>query len=231
MKIIILTLFPNLFTPFLETSIIGRATKQDRVDFEVVDLRQFGKGEHKTVDDRPFGGGAGMILKADILAKAWHSINNKQNKKFHTILTSASGLTYNQSKAQQLSRLDSILIICGHYEGVDQRFIDKYVDEEVSIGDYVLTGGEIPALVIVDSIVRLLPNVFKKAVATAEESFSEQLAGLLEYPQYTRPLVFEGRKVPKTLLSGNHAQIRKWRRDYSFKKTRSQRPDLLETVN
>ncbi|MFH0937166.1 MAG: tRNA (guanosine(37)-N1)-methyltransferase TrmD [Candidatus Daviesbacteria bacterium] len=226
MKISILTLFPNLFSEFLKTSILGRASKKGLVKYEVIDLRQFGEGKHQVVDGRPFGGGAGMIFKADILAKALKSIQPfTKNYKPLTILMSASGKTYNQSQAWNFSKLDHLIIVCGHYEGVDQRFIDKYVDEEISIGDYVLTGGEIPALVVVDSIVRLIPEVLKKSEAVLEESFSE---GLLEYPQYTRPEFFEGEKVPEILLSGNHQEIRKWRQQQSLEKTKQIRPDLLK---
>ncbi|MBI4038198.1 tRNA (guanosine(37)-N1)-methyltransferase TrmD [Candidatus Daviesbacteria bacterium] len=220
MRISIITLFPEVFDPILHSSILKRAQKKGLVEFELINLRDFGEGKHKVVDDRPFGGGAGMILRADILTKALKSIN--QGK---VILTSASGKTYKQAVAQKLSKLDHIIIVCGHYEGVDQRFIDIYIDEEISIGDYVLTGGEIPAMVIVDSVVRLIPGVLEKPEATQNESFSQ---GLLEYPQYTRPEEFEGEKVPKVLLSGNHAEIAKWRNKKSLAKTKKIRPDLLK---
>lgn len=234
MKITVITLFPELFLSFFSTSIIGRAVKKGLVKYEVVDLRQFGEGKHQIVDDRPFGGGPGMILKADALAKAWHSIPQPStiNHKPYTILMSASGTTFKQAKAQALSQLKHLIIICGHYEGVDQRFVDKYVDKEISIGDYVLTGGELPALVVIDAVVRLLPGVLKKPEAITEESFSNfQLSNsnfqLLEYPQYTRPENFEGKKVPEVLLSGNHQEITKWRRKKSLEKTQKFRPDLL----
>ncbi|MCL4367042.1 tRNA (guanosine(37)-N1)-methyltransferase TrmD [Patescibacteria group bacterium] len=220
MKINIVTLFPKQFMPFLETSIVGRAVKQHKVEFNLIDLRQFGEGKHQIVDDRPFGGGPGMILKADILAKAVKSLPYKP----YTLLMSASGKPYNQQLAQQFSQLPELLIIAGHYEGVDQRFVDKYVNEEISIGDYVLTGGEIPTMVIADSIVRLIPGVLKKAEATEQESFSHNL---LEYPQYTRPENFEGAKVPPVLLSGHHQQIKQWQKQQSEEKTTHLRPDLL----
>lgn len=228
MKISLITLFPEVFDPILNTSILKRAQKKGLVEFELINLRDFGEGIHKLVDDRPYGGGAGMILRADILAKALSSIVNRQsfskNEKRKTILMSASGTPFKQSKAQELSELKHLIIICGHYEGVDQRFIDKYVDEEISIGDYVLTGGEIPAMTIADSITRLIPGVLEKPEATVEESFS---INLLEYPHFTRPEEFEGEKVPEILLSGNHAEIKKWRNQESINKTKKIRPDLL----
>lgn len=230
MKISIITLFPEVFEPTLNSSILKRAQKKGLVEFELINLREFGEGKHKQVDDRPYGGGAGMILKADILAKAIHKIRSHLTPiesgltSGKVVLMSASGTSYKQSKARQLSKLNHIIIICGHYEGIDQRFVDKYVDEEISIGDYVLTGGEVPAMVIVDSITRIIPGVLKKLEATADESFSAQL---LEYPHYTRPEEFEGEKVPEVLLSGNHTEIKKWRSQKSLEKTKKIRPDLL----
>lgn len=226
MKISIITLFPEVFEPILNSSILKRAQKKGLVEFELVNLRDFGEGKHKIVDGRPYGGGAGMILRTDILAKAVHKVrsHSSSGNTDRVILTSASGKPCIQTKARELSKLNHLIIICGHYEGVDQRFTDKYIDEEISIGDYVLTGGEIPAMVIVDSITRLIPKVLEKPEATANESFSE---GLLEYPQYTRPEEFEGKKVPEVLLSGNHAEIKKWRSQKSLEKTKKIRPDLL----
>jgi len=228
MKISIITLFPEVFEPILNTSILKRAQKKGKVSFELINLRDFGEGKHKIVDDRPYGGGAGMILKAAILAKALP-------KNGHIVLTSASGKPYKQAKAKEFSKLDHLVIVCGHYEGVDQRFIDKYVDEEISIGDYVLTGGEIPAMVIIDSITRLIPGVLEKPEAIENESFSNYTLDarrytLLEYPHYTRPEVFEGKKVPKVLLSGNHGEIAKWRTQKSLAKTKKVRPDLLKKL-
>lgn len=223
MKISIITLFPQVFDPILNTSILKRAQQKGKVKFELINLRDFGEGKHQIVDDRPYGGGAGMVLRADILAKALTKITDRQ-KLSKIILTSAAGKPYRQARAREFSKLDHLIIVCGHYEGIDQRFIEKFVDEEISIGDYVLTGGEIPAMVIADSIVRLIPGVLEKPEATQNESFSE---GLLEYPQYTRPEVFEGQKVPKVLLSGNHKEIAEWRQKKSLEKTRKVRPDLL----
>lgn len=229
MKISIITLFPGVFDPILNSSILKRAQKKGLVEFELVNLRQFGEGRHQVVDDKPYGGGAGMVLKADILAKALQSITNKSAAgTSRVVLTSASGHPYKQKTAQKLSKLQHLIIVCGHYEGVDQRFIDSYVNEEISIGDYVLTGGEVPAMVIVDSITRLIPKVLEKPEATINESFSE---GLLEHPQYTRPENFEGKKVPEVLLSGNHGEVEKWRSKKSLEKTKKIRPDLLDKSN
>ena len=221
MKLSIITLFPEVFEPILNSSILKRAQKKGLVEFELVNLRDFGEGKHLLVDNRPYGGGVGMILRADILTKALNSLD-----KGYVILTSASGKQFRQSEARKLSKIDHLIIICGHYEGVDQRFIDKYVDEEISVGDYVLTGGEIPTMIIVDSITRLIPGVLKEK-ATVNESFTENL---LEEPQYTRPEEFEGLKVPEVLLSGNHGKISLWRKAQAQDKTKKVRPDLLKRV-
>ena len=230
MKFSIITLFPEVFEPILNSSILKRAQKKGLVKFELVNLRDFGEGKHKIVDGRPYGGGVGMLLRADILAKAVHKVRSHltSGNTDRVILTSASGKPYNQTKARKLSKLNHLTIICGHYEGVDQRFTDKYVNEEISIGDYVLTGGEIPTMVIVDSITRLIPGVLEKPEATLNESFS---TNLLEYPQYTRPKECEGKQVPEVLLSGNHGEIKKWRAQKSFAKTKRVRPDLLKNAS
>lgn len=248
MKISIITLFPEVFDPILNSSILKRAQAKNKIEFELINLREFGEGKHQVVDGRPYGGGAGMILRADILTKALtKATGNRQQvedselppKAFRlkpkTILTSASGKPYKQKDAQRLSKLDHLVIVCGHYEGVDQRFIDNYIDEEISIGDYVLTGGEIPAMVIVDSITRLIPDVLKKPEATQEESFSNFTLNakrytLVEYPHYTRPDVFEGKMVPGILKSGDHKAVENWRREEGFKKTKKVRPDLLSST-
>lgn len=221
MKISIITLFPSQIKETLETSMLGRAQKQSLVDFQIIDLRSFGEGVHQVVDGRPYGGGPGMLFRADILVKAWKSIKGKK----YTILTSPSGKQFNQAKARELANIKHLVIICGHYEGVDQRFIDKYVDEEISIGDYVLTGGELPALVITDAVTRLIPGVLKKEEASVEESFT---GNLLEHPQYTRPEVFEGMKVPEVLLSGHHGNVDAWKKEQSLEKTSKLRPDILK---
>jgi len=230
MKISIITLFPKVFDPILNSSILKRAQTKGKVEFELINLRDFGEGKHLLVDDRPYGGGAGMVLRADVLAKALTytikiSRSRKNDDNMKVILASASGKSYNQKKARELSKLDHLILVCGHYEGVDQRFIDKYVDQEISIGDYVLTGGEIPAMIIADSIVRLIPGVLEKKEAIVNESFTENL---LEGPQYTRPDEFDDQKVPQVLLSGNHGEIDKWREQKSLEKTKKFRPDLMK---
>ena len=224
-----------MFKEVLNTSILGRAQKKGKVSFELINLREFGEGVHQIVDGRPYGGGAGMILRADILAKAVKSVTNtsRSRRVCHIILTSASGKPYKQADARRLSKLDHIIIVCGHYEGVDQRFIEKFVSEEISIGDFVLTGGEIPAMAIADSVTRLIPGVLKKPEAVINESFSytehrTPNTQLLEGPQYTKPDDFEGLKVPKILLSGNHGEVDKWRKEQAVKKTKKVRPDLIK---
>jgi tRNA (guanine37-N1)-methyltransferase len=221
-QIVIVSLFPEIFTPIFNSSIIGRAQKKGLVTFSYINIREFGLGPHQVVDDKPYGGGVGMVFRADVLAKALDSVQKVDNSK--TILMSASGRSYLQKKAQDFSRLDQLIIVCGHYEGVDQRFIDHYIDEEITIGDYVLTGGEIPAMVVADSIIRLIPGVLEKPEATVDESFTDE--SLLEYPHYTRPEEFNGQKVPDVLLSGNHQKIKDWRTKKAHEKTRTVRPDL-----
>lgn len=232
MKISIITLFPEVFETYLNTSILGRAKKKGKVEFEFINLRDFGEGKHQVVDGRPYGGGPGMVLRADILAKALKkAIGSRQQAT--VILTSASGKPYKQSDARRLSKAKHLILVCGHYEGVDQRFIDKYVDEEVSIGDFVLTGGELPTMVIIDSIVRLIPGVLEKPEAVENESYSRYTINdkpytLLEGPQYTRPDEFEGEPVPEILKSGHHAEVEKWHKAQSLKKTKKVRSDLIQ---
>lgn len=223
MKITVLTLFPEVFSQVLDSSILGRARRKGLINFEFINIRSFARDRHQSVDDRPYGGGVGMILKPDVLSRALKSII-QQVKHSHIVLMSASGTPFRQPKAKEFARLNHLIIICGRYEGIDQRFIDKYVSEELSIGDYVLTGGEIPAMVVIDSVARLLPGVIEKNKAILDESFTDNL---LEYPQYTRPEIFEGEKVPEVLLSGDHRKIEQWRREQALDKTKAIRPDLL----
>jgi tRNA (guanine37-N1)-methyltransferase len=206
-KIDILTLFPDMFAGPFDSSIIKRAESRDLIKVEVHDLRKWGEGERRNVDDRPYGGGVGMLLRVDIIDNALKELQTKNSK---VILLDATGEKYTQAKARKFSKLDHIILIAGHYEGVDHRVHEKLVDEVISIGDYVLTGGEIPAMAIVDSIIRLIPGVLGKDESSIDESHKEP--GYLEYPQYTRPEVYRGWKVPKVLLSGNHAEIDKWRK-------------------
>ena len=223
----IITLFPEMLVSTLETSILGRAQKKGLVDFHFYNLRDYGKGKYHQVDDVPYGGGAGMVMMAEPLAAAIQDSKfkiqsdwGKQKAESRTqnlipnspvVYLSAQGKRFTQAKAEKLAKLDSMILICGHYEGIDQRVIDLYVDEEISIGDYVLTGGELPALVLVDAVSRLQPGVLGSDESSAEESFSKKLKRKKEYPHYTRPEVFEGLKVPDVLLSGHHAKIKEWR--------------------
>lgn len=215
-----LTLFPEMFD-CLKQSIIGRAIENENIELNLVNIRDFSKDKHKKVDDTPYGGGAGMVMKADVVYDAYKSLKNDDAK---VIYMSPQGQTLNQKKVEELSKYEHLIILCGHYEGIDQRVIDKIVDEEISIGDYVLTGGEIPAMVLIDSVSRYAEGVISKE-SIEEESFTN---GLLEYPQYTRPEVFEGEKVPDVLLSGNHQNIAKWRKEEALKITKIKRPDLLK---
>lgn len=220
MKITILSLFPDSFTGFTGSSIIGRAQKNRLVSIETVNLRDFAKDSYGSVDDKPYGGGIGMVLRVDILASAIKSVREKDST---VILLTPQGQVFSQALAKKLSQIKHLVLVAGHYEGFDERVRD-YVDLELSIGDYILTGGELPAAVITEAVVRLIPGVLGKDESVAEESFSE---GLLEYPQYTRPEQFEGKDVPPVLLSGNHAEIKKWRQEQSLEKTKKRRPDLL----
>ena len=232
MKIDILTLFPDMFAGPFDTSMLKKAKDKGLTEINIHNLRNWSKDKHKTVDDRPFGGGKGMVIRVDVVNDALYDLKGKKQKKgLRTILLSPQGKTFNQKKALELSKLDNLILIAGHYEGFDERIKDHLVDEEISIGDYVLTGGEIPAMVIVDSVVRLLPGVLDSE-ATENESFSQpkgdkSSSPLLDYPQYTRPENFKGWKVPEVLLSGNHKEIEKFRRDKALEKTKILRPDLV----
>ena len=219
MKFDVLTPFPEMFST-LEQSIIGKAIEKQLIEINLTNIRDFSKDKHKKVDDTPYGGGAGMIMKPDVVYDAYNSIKSKNAK---VIYMSPQGKTLNQKKVEELSKEKHLIILCGHYEGIDQRVIDKIVDEEISIGDYILTGGEIPAMVLIDSVSRYVTGVLNEQ-SIKDESFSN---GLLEYPQYTRPEVFEGMKVPEILLSGHHENIEKWRKNKSLEITKKKRPELL----
>lgn len=221
MKIDVLTLFPNSFSPLSE-SIIGRARENGKLEVNIVDIRNFSKDKHKKCDDTPYGGGEGMVMTPQPL---WDSISSVKTQSSHIIYMSPKGKTLTQKKVEELSQKEHLILVCGHYEGIDQRIIDHFVDEEISIGDYVLTGGELPAMVLVDSVARLKPDVLGNENSAQNETFANNL---LEYPQYTKPSEYNGLKVPEVLLSGNHAEIAKWREKQSLFLTKQRRPDLLK---
>src|SRR5689334_2072964 len=221
MKIDVLTLFPAMFAGPLDESIVKRARQAGLLDLNIHNLRDYAHDRHKTVDDRPFGGGPGMLLKPEPLFEAVEALAREKTR---VVLLSPAGRTFNQAIARELAQLDDLLLISGHYEGFDERVREHLADDELSIGDYVLTNGALPAMVIIDAVTRLLPGALGDDTSSHEESFSH---GLLEYPQYTRPADFRGMKVPEVLLSGNHAQIAKWRAEQSSARTKERRPDLL----
>ncbi len=220
MKFDVLTLFPQMFEP-LKQSIIGRAVKNNKMEINLINIRDFSKDKHKKVDDTVYGGGAGMLIKPDVVWDAYNSIKSEKSK---VIYLTPQGKTLSQGKVEELSKEEHLILLCGHYEGIDQRVLDKIVDEEISIGDYVLTGGEIPAMVLIDSVSRYIDGVLAND-SVSEESFAN---GLLEYPQYTRPEEFLGIKVPEVLQSGHHENIKKWRRKEAIKVTYIKRPELLK---
>jgi tRNA (guanine37-N1)-methyltransferase len=224
MRFDVLTLFPELFSSFLKETILGRAVKAGLVDIRLVNIRSFAKGRHLVTDDRPFGGGEGMVMKPGPISRALESIDRTKDRSLVLLLT-PQGRTFDQPLAWELSRMEQIILICGRYEGVDERILTSSVDLELSIGDYVLSGGEMAAMVVMDAVSRLVPGVLGGERSTQEDSFEE---GLLEYPQYTRPRVFKNQEVPAILLSGDHEKIRVWRRTESLKRTLKRRPDLLE---
>lgn len=222
MKFDVLTLFPEMFEP-LKQSIIKRAAEKKLIDINLVNIRDFSEDKHNKVDDTPYGGGAGMLMKPDVVDRAYNSVKSENAK---VIYLTPQGKTLNQKIVKDLSKQEHLILLCGHYEGIDQRVLDKIVDEEISIGDYVLTGGELPAMVLIDSVSRYVEGVLSDG-STDEESFSN---GLLEYPQYTRPEVFNDVKVPDVLISGHHENIRKWRRERSLENTFKKRPEMLENI-
>ena len=226
MRIDIISLFPNMFSGPFDESIIKRAMERNIVSIVIHNLRDWGLGKHKMVDDYPFGGGAGMVMKPEPIFEAVDAVRaGSGNTSVPVILLTPQGRVFNQKIAAELADLDRFIIICGHYEGIDERVREHLAADEISIGDYVLTGGELAAMVIVDAVVRQLPGVLGSDESASDESHT---AGLLEYPQYTRPQTYRGWEVPEILLSGNHAQIAKWRREQSILRTFMRRPDLLE---
>ncbi|WP_078380918.1 tRNA (guanosine(37)-N1)-methyltransferase TrmD [Sutcliffiella halmapala] len=229
MKIDILSIFPEMFKGVLESSILRKASEKGAVEYRVTDFREFASNKHKTVDDYPYGGGAGMVLKAQPIFDAVESLTAaNQAIKPRVILMCPQGERFTQKKAEELAQEEHLVFICGHYEGYDERIREYVVTDEISIGDYVLTGGELASMVIVDSVVRLLPDVLGKVESHEQDSFS---TGLLEHPHYTRPAEFRGMKVPDVLLSGNHANIEKWRSKEMLRRTWNRRPDLLENFS
>lgn len=223
MRFDVLTLFPEMFDA-VKTSIVGRAMNNNLIELNLINFREFSTDKQKHVDDCPYGGGAGMVIKPEPVYDAYQSIVKDLDYKPKVIYMSPQGKVLTQQIARDLSKESHLILLCGHYEGIDQRVLDEIVDEEISIGDYVLTGGELPAMVLIDSVSRNVDGVIK-AESVEDESFSE---GYLEYPQYTRPEEFMGRRVPDVLLSGHHANIEKWRREQSLEITKRKRPDLLE---
>lgn len=221
----VLTLFPEMVETVMNTSIIGRALKAGHIAVDIIDIRTFSDRGNGRVDDYPYGGGAGMVMQPGPIDRACQKAMETAAPGTRVIYTSPQGRVFDQQMARELAREEDLIILCGHYEGVDERIIEKIVTDEVSIGDYVLTGGELPALVMIDAIARMTPGVLKNQESGVEESFSD---GLLEYPQYTRPPEYDGRKVPEILLSGDHEKVRAWRREKSLERTLKKRPDLLK---
>ena len=227
MRFEILTIFPEMFSSYFKEGILGRATKNRIVNVKIVNIRDFANGPHKTTDDRPYGGGDGMVMILAPVCRALESVERPAGRSL-TVLLSPQGKTFKQAFAWELSGLDQLILVCGRYEGVDERIRLSYIDTELSIGDYVLSGGELGAMVVMDAVTRLIPGALGGERSNLEDSFED---GLLEYPQYTRPRVFNDKEVPSVLLSGNHEKIRLWRRSESLKRTLERRPDLLQKAD
>ncbi|MFD1394684.1 tRNA (guanosine(37)-N1)-methyltransferase TrmD [Kroppenstedtia eburnea] len=227
MRFDVLTLFPEMFEGFFSSSVIGRAIEQGRVEVSLTNFRDYSTNKHRTVDDTPYGGGSGMVLKPEPLFRAVEELVRDEPIRPRVLMMSPQGVPFTQLKAEELAGHDRLILLCGHYEGFDERVRQHLVDEEISIGDYVLTGGELPAMVLMDSVIRLVSGVLGNESSAETDSFS---MGLLEYPQYTRPADFRGWKVPDVLLSGHHAEIDRWRRHQSLLRTWERRPELLETA-
>lgn len=225
MNFYVLTLFPEMIEQGMNTSIIGRAMENHLLHMEAIDIREYSQDKHKRVDDYPYGGGAGMVMQAEPISLAYGELTKKIGKKTRVIYLTPWGKVFNQSMAKEFAREENLVFLCGHYEGVDERILEEIVTDPVSIGDYVLTGGELPAMVMMDAISRMVPGVLTNASSGEMESHE---GNLLEYPQYTRPAVFHEKEVPDVLLSGHHANIEKWRREQSLERTKKYRPDLLE---
>lgn len=221
----VLTLFPQMIIDGLNTSIIGRAIENSLISLEAIDIREFSTNKHKKVDDYPYGGGAGMVMQAEPVYLAYQNVKDKIGKKPRVVFLTPQGKVFNQEIAKDLAKEEDLVFLCGHYEGIDERVLEEIVTDHISIGDYVLTGGELPAMVMIDAIARLVPGVLNNEVSAEFESFQDNL---LEYPQYSRPVEWMGKKVPDVLLSGHHGNVDKWRREQSILRTKQRRPDLLE---
>ena len=230
MRFHVLTLFPEMIRQGMEASIMGRAQKAGLVQVEAVNIRDYAFNKHSSVDDYPYGGGAGMLMQAEPVYQAYRAVagEGERERPLQVVYLSPQGRTLTQQMARELAQEEELVLLCGHYEGIDQRVLDEIVTQEISIGDYVLTGGELPALVLMDAVARLLPGVLHNGDSTESESFEAQL---LEYPQYSRPEEWHGKRVPEVLLSGHHARIEAWRREQSLLRTLQQRPDLLEKAD
>ncbi len=230
MRFHVLTLFPEMILNGMSESIIGRAIKNEYISLNVVNIRDYSDNKHMKVDDYPYGGGAGMVMQAPPVVAAYESVVENMNldvtkKKPRVVYMTPQGSVFNQDMAQDFAKEEDLILLCGHYEGIDERALEMIVTDHVSIGDYVLTGGELPAMVVMDCVSRLVPNVLNNDESAVFESFYD---GLLEHPQYTRPVEFRGKRVPEVLLSGNHKKIEEWRKEKSLERTRQRRPDLLE---
>ena len=221
----ILTLFPEMVMDGLNTSIIGRAIDAGLLEINAVNIRDYSTNKHMKVDDYPYGGGAGLVMQPEPVYRAYENLTKDMKKKPRVVYLTPQGTTFHQEMAKELAKEEELVFLCGHYEGIDERVLEEIVTDYVSIGDYVLTGGELPAMVMIDSISRLVPGVLHNDDSAGDESFEN---GLLEYPQYTRPPVFLDKEVPEVLLSGHHENIRKWRHEQSVKRTKERRPDLWE---
>ncbi len=230
MKFHVVTLFPEMFEGPLTSSIIGRAIANNTIEFDFVNPRDFATDRHRSVDAPPYGGGPGMVMMPAPLAKAVDSINREYSPNAHptTMLMSPQGSPMTHQLAQHFSKIDALTLVCGHYEGVDERFIEECIDIEVSVGDFVMTGGEIPAMAVIDAVARLVPAVLGDSESTEEESFSNQIGGILEGPVYTRPAVFRGRRVPDVLLNGNRHEVERYRKRIAAERTMARRPDLMQ---
>jgi tRNA (guanine37-N1)-methyltransferase len=227
MRFDVVTLFPELFEPFASTSFVGRARAGGALTLRLRSPRDFGLGKHRSVDDTPYGGGSGMLMRVDVLVPCMESLDADapSGVRARRVLLTPQGMQFDQAKAQDLARRDAVMLVCGRYEGFDER-VRQHVDEEVSLGDFVMTGGEVAAMAVIESCVRLLPGVLGNEASTREESHSPETGGLLEYPQYTRPAEFRGVRVPEALVSGHHAEIERWRREQALARTLARRPDL-----